>query len=145
MLDDLNLDLNEGPTNVDRRHNLVISGQALVPKTHGLTVAWVMRALSGSQFTLIDSTTDPDRNGTFAEPLPAGSYVQHGPRNPFDVDFDGGRNGATGPGLFQTDLRLGYRLRPGTGEASICSSTCSTSPIGRTSRTRPAIDARPIS
>ena len=81
VLDDLNLDLNEGPTNVDRRHNLVISGQALVPKTHGLTVAWVMRALSGSHFTLIDSTTDPDRNGTFAEPLPAGSYVSAG-RNP---------------------------------------------------------------
>ena len=116
VLDDLNLDLNEGPTNVDRRHNLVISGQALVPKTHGLTVAWVMRALSGSHFTLTDSTTDPDRNGTFAEPLPAGSYVSSG-KNPFNVDFDGGRNGATGPGLFQTDLRLGYRLRPGTGRS----------------------------
>jgi hypothetical protein len=113
VLDDLNLDLNEGPTNVDRRHNLVISGQALVPKTSGLTVAWVVRALSGSKFTLIDSTTDPDRNGTFAEPLPAGSYVSAG-RNPWNVDFDGGRNGATGPGLFQADLRLGYRLRPGT-------------------------------
>ena len=76
MLDDLNLDLNEGPTNVDRRHNLVISGQALVPKTCGLTVAWVARALSGSKFTLLDSTTDPDRNGTFAEPLPAGALRQ---------------------------------------------------------------------
>jgi hypothetical protein len=65
---------------------------------------------------LTDSTTDPDRNGTFAEPLPAGSYVSSG-KNPFDVDFDGGRNGATGPGLFQTDLRLGYRLRPGTGRS----------------------------
>ena len=116
VLDDLNLDLNEGPTNVDRRHNLVISGQALVPKTHGLTIAWIMRALSGSHFTLTDSTTDPDRNGTFAEPLPAGSYVSSG-KNPFNVDFDGGRNGATGPGLFQTDLRLGYRLLPGTGRS----------------------------
>jgi hypothetical protein len=116
VLDDLNLDMNEGPTNVDRRHNLVISGQALVPKTGGLTVAWVARALSGSHFTLLDSTTDPDRNGTFAEPLPAGSYVSTG-RNPWNVDFDGKRNGATGPGLFQADLRLGYRLRPGTGRS----------------------------
>ena len=116
VLDDLNLDLNEGPTMVDRRHNLVISGQALVPKTHGLTIAWIVRALSGSHFTLTDSTTDPDRNGTFAEPLPAGSYVSSG-KNPFNVDFDGGRNGATGPGLFQTDLRLGYRLLPGTGRS----------------------------
>ena len=116
VLDDLNLDMNEGPTNVDRRHNLVISGQALVPKTHGLTVAWVARALSGSKFTLLDSTTDPDRNGTFAEPLPAGSYVSAG-RNPWNVDFDGGRNGATGPGLVQLDLRIGYRVSAGTGRS----------------------------
>ena len=113
VLDDLNLDLNEGPAHFDRRHNLVISGQALVPKTYGLTVAWVVRALSGSTFTLIDSTTDPDRNGIFAEPLPAGDYVSAG-RNPWNVSFDGVRNGAVGPGLFQADLRLGYRLRPGT-------------------------------
>ena len=116
VLDDLNLDLNEGPTNVDRRHNLVISGQALVPKTGGFTVAWIVRALSGSHFTLIDSTTDPDRNGTFAEPLPAGSYESTG-RNPWNVDFESKRNGATGPGLFQVDLRLGYRLRPGAGRS----------------------------
>ena len=114
VLDDLNLDLNEGPTNVDRRHNLVISGQALVPKTHGLTVAWVVRALSGSHFTVLDSNTDPDRNGTFAEPLPAGSYVSTG-RNPWNVDSDGRRNGATGPGLFQADFRFGYQVRRGTG------------------------------
>jgi hypothetical protein len=116
VLDDLNLDENEGPTNVDRRHNLVISGQALVPKTGGLTVAWVARALSGSHFTLIDSTTDPDRNGMFAEPLPSGSYESAG-RNPWNVDFESTRNGATGPGLFQLDLRLGYRLRPGAGRS----------------------------
>jgi hypothetical protein len=116
VLDNLNLDLNEGPTNVDRRHNLVISGQGLVPKTGGLTVAWVARALSGSRFTLIDSTTDPDRNGTFAEPLPAGSYVSTG-RNPWNVDFESKRNGATGPGLFQLDLRLGYRVNAGSGRA----------------------------
>jgi hypothetical protein len=77
-------------------------------------VAWVARALSGSHFTLLDSTTDPDRTGTFAEPLPSGSYVSTG-RNPWNVDFESKRNGATGPGLFQLDLRLGYRLRPGTG------------------------------
>jgi hypothetical protein len=112
VLDNLNLDLNQGPTDVDRRHNLVISGQALVPKTGGLTVAWVARALSGSPFTILDSTTDPDRNGTFAEPLPAAAYTSTG-RNPFNVDSDGTRNGAVGPGFFQLDLRLGYRLRPG--------------------------------
>jgi hypothetical protein len=115
LLGDLNLDLNEGPTNVDRRHNLVISGQALVPKTRGLTLAWVVRALSGAPFRLFDSTTDPDLNGQFTEPLPAGSYTgTPGPnRNPWTVDFESKRNGARGPGLFQADVRFGYRLRPG--------------------------------
>ena len=115
LLDDLNLDLNEGPTNVDRRHNLVVSGQALVPKTGGLTLAWVVRALSGSPFTLFDSTTDPDLNGQFTEPLPAGSYMgtPGAQRNPWTVDFDSERNGARGPGLFQADIRFGYRVRAG--------------------------------
>jgi len=60
--------------------------------------------------TIIDVHA-PDRNGTFAEPLPAGAYTSTG-RNPFNVDSDGHRNGATGPGLFQLDVRVGYRLRP---------------------------------
>ena len=59
---------------------------------------------------------DPDRNGTFAEPLAAGSYTSAG-RNPFNVDFKGKRNGATGPGFFQLDLRVGYRLRPAGGRS----------------------------
>jgi len=115
FLNDLNLDLNEGPTNVDRRHVLTISGQTLIPKTHGLTFAWVVRTLSGAPFTLFDSTTDPDLNGQFTEPLPAGNYTgTPGPnRNPWTVDAEGERNGARGPGLFQADVRFGYRLRPG--------------------------------
>jgi hypothetical protein len=115
LLDDLRLDLNEGPTNVDRRHNLVISGQGLVPRTGGLTLAWVVRALSGSPFTVFDSTTDPDLNGQFTEPLAAGSYsgTTGTRRNPWTVDVENERNGARGPGLFQADLRFGYRLRAG--------------------------------
>ena len=114
LLDDLRLDLNEGPTNVDRRHNLVISGQALVPKARGVTVSWIARMLSGVPFTLTDSTTDPDRNGSFQEQLPAGTYTGTG-RNPYSVDFESKRNGATGPGFAQLDMRLGYRLRRGSG------------------------------
>ena len=116
VLDDLNLELNQGPTNFDRRHNLVLSGQAEIPKTTGITVAWVARALSGTRFSLTDSTTDPDRNGTFAEPLPAGEYTGAG-RNPYTASVESERNGATGPGFFQLDLRLGYRMRAGTGRA----------------------------
>jgi hypothetical protein len=112
LLDDMRLELNEGPTNVDRRHNLVISGQALVPKARGVTVSWVARMLSGSPFTLTDSTIDADRNGTFQETLPAGTYTGSG-RNPYEIDFESKRNGATGPGFAQLDLRTGYRLRRG--------------------------------
>jgi len=117
LLDDLNLALNQGPTNFDRRHNLVISGQAIVPKTTGMTIAWVARALSGTHFSVTDSTTDPDRNGTFSEPLAAGSYTSTTGRNPYTADVTAERNGATGPGFFQLDLRLGYRLRPGSGRS----------------------------
>ncbi len=59
---DLNLDLNQGPTDFDRRHNLVVSGRALVPFTHGMTFSWVARALSGLPFTLTNDDLDLDRN-----------------------------------------------------------------------------------
>ena len=109
VLDDLNLELNEGPTNFDQRHNLVVSGMATVPRTGGLTFGWVARALSGSPFTIVDQTIDADRNGTLADPLPAGEYSGSG-SNAITVDSDGGRNGAYGPGFFKLDLRLGYSL-----------------------------------
>jgi hypothetical protein len=112
LLDDLRLDLNEGPLDTDRRHNLVVSGTALVPRTGGLTVSWVARALSGAPFTLTDSTTDPDRNGAFAEPLPGGTYSGEGADN-ITVEAEQERNGARGPGFFQIDMRLGYRVRLG--------------------------------
>jgi hypothetical protein len=119
VLDDMHLELNEGPSAFDTRHNLVLSGQALVPKTAGLNVSWVIRALSGSPFSLTNNTIDPDRNGTSAEPLPAGdysgtttaanavAYTVHG--------YKSERNGAYGPGFFNADLRVGYRLPAGPG------------------------------
>jgi hypothetical protein len=111
LLDDLRLGLNEGPTDFDRRHNLVLSGAAEVPGT-GLTVSTVVRYLSGTAFSITDSTTDPDRNGILFDPLPAGSYSGNGP-NAITVDDEGGRNGARGPSFFQADLRVGYRFKLG--------------------------------
>ena len=112
FLDDLNLDDYEGPTNFDRRHNLVISGTSLIPKTGGLTVAWIARYLSGLAFTVQDTNTDADRNAILFDPLPAGSYSGTG-TNAITVDNEGGRNGARGPDFFELDLRLGYRFRLG--------------------------------
>jgi hypothetical protein len=111
FLNDMNLDANEGPTDVDRRHNLVLSGALIVPKTGGLTVSTVMRYLSGTSFTIQDQNSDPDQNGILFDPLPAGSYSGTGSDDAITVDNAGGRNGATGPSFFQWDMRLGYQLR----------------------------------
>jgi hypothetical protein len=108
-LDDMRLDANQGPTNVDRRHNFVLSGSAEVPRTGGLTVGAVVRALSGLPFTIQDTGVDADRNGVLFDPLPAGVYSGTG-RNSFTVENAGGRAGARGPSFFQTDLRVGYRF-----------------------------------
>jgi hypothetical protein len=110
VLDDLHLELNEGPTSFDQRHNLVLSGTALVPRTGGMTLSWVARALSGSPFSLFDSTVDPDRNGSQSEPLAAGSYSGTGD-DAYTVDnYKSERNGAYGPGFFKLDIRAGYRF-----------------------------------
>ena len=111
-LDDMRLEANEGPTDTDRRHNFVLSGSAVVPRTDGLTVAAVVRALSGLPFTVQNTEVDADRNGVLFDPLPAGTYSGTGP-NAFTARSDGGRNGARGPGFFQADVRLGYRIRFG--------------------------------
>jgi hypothetical protein len=108
--DDLNLDLNERPTNVDRRHNLVISGTAIVPRTGGLTVSGIARYLSGLPFTLINNQFDPDRNGIQAEPLPAGMYQGNASSDAYEVDFNGKLGGARGPNYFKLDMRIGYRF-----------------------------------
>lgn len=110
VLDQLNLDLNEGPTDFDRRHNFVFSWRTMVPKTGGLQVTGVLRALSGLPFTIHDSNVDADRNGIAVDPLPAGTYSGTGP-NALTVDSAGGRNGAYGPGFLQLDMRIGYRVR----------------------------------
>lgn len=112
FLDDLRLSAGEGPTDFDRRHNFVASGTALVPKTGGLTVSYVARALSGTAFTIQDQNIDADQNGTLFDPLPSGSYSGTG-SDSVTVDNAGGRNGARGPGFFQLDMKAGYRLKLG--------------------------------
>ena len=110
VLDDLNLDLNEGPSSQDQPHNLVVSGTAIVPRTGGLSVSWIARALSGTTFNLTDGTLDPDRNGIIAEPLAAGTYSGTGEDAYTVEDYKSERNGARGPGFFKLDLRVGYNL-----------------------------------
>ena len=106
----LNLDLNQGPTDFDRRHNLVFSGRGLVPGTHGMTLSGTLRLLSGLPFTINDTSSDPDRNGQLFDPLPAGTYSGNG-ANAITVENKGGRNGTYGPGFMQLDTRVGWRFR----------------------------------
>jgi outer membrane receptor protein involved in Fe transport len=110
FLDDLRLDANEGPTDRDRRHNLVMSARGEVPHAFGMTVAGTLRMMSGLPFTIMNTATDPDRNGILFDPLPAGDYSGTG-ANAITVTNDGGRNGAYGPGYIQLDMRLGWRWR----------------------------------
>ena len=110
VLDDMNLDLNEGVTAQDIPNNLVVSGMARVPRTGGLTVSWVARALSGSPFSLTNGTLDPDLNGSLSEPLAAGTYSGTG-ADAYTVDgYRSERNGARGPGFFKLDMRIGYSI-----------------------------------
>lgn len=110
--DQLNLDLNEQPSSVDRPHNLVVSGTLEVPHTGGLRVSGITRYTSGAAFTITDSSADPNRNGILTDPLPAGTYSGTGP-NAITVDNKGGINGARLPAVFVLDVRLGYRIKAG--------------------------------
>jgi Carboxypeptidase regulatory-like domain/TonB dependent receptor-like, beta-barrel len=107
---DMHLELNEGPTDFDIRHNFTVSGTALVPHTYGLNVSWVARALSGTPFSLFNGAVDPDQNGIQAEPIAAGDYTGVG-TDPYTVkNYESKRNGARAPGFFDFDMRLGYRV-----------------------------------
>jgi hypothetical protein len=110
--DQLNLEQGEAPTAQDRPHVLSLGGSVEVPKTHGLIVSTGLTYQSGTPFTLTDSTTDPDRNGQFQEPLAAGTYSGAATNSDaFTVDYEGGFRGARGPSSFLMNLRAGYRFK----------------------------------
>jgi Carboxypeptidase regulatory-like domain/TonB dependent receptor-like, beta-barrel/TonB-dependent Receptor Plug Domain len=114
LLDDLRLDLSEGPSAFDRRHNFVFSGYYEIPRTRGLIVSGLVRSLSGTPFTLIDSRVDADRNGINNDPLPAGNFTNsrtfpNGETLTFNFENEGGRNGARNPGFLTGDLRVAYK------------------------------------
>jgi hypothetical protein len=106
--DDMHLDRNEGPTSFDIPQNFTFSGTGVVPKTKGMQLSWVLRALSGTPFSIINSNFDLDQNGIQAEPLPAAEYSGAGNDGYTVKDYKAERNGARGPGYFQADMRFGY-------------------------------------
>ena len=64
---------------------------------------------STGQHCITDSSTDPDRNGSFQEPLPAGTYTGVG-ANPFSIDYEGGIRGGRGPNYALLNMRAGWRF-----------------------------------
>jgi hypothetical protein len=115
-LADLHLDEYEALASTDRQHNFTVSGRMEIPKTHGVTVSGTLRAMTGTPFTIQDDTLDLDRNRINFQPLPAGTYNPFPAAEPYvmrDVESEGGRNGARGPGFMQIDMRVGYRARLG--------------------------------
>lgn len=112
----LGLAENEGPTAFDRRHNFVVSGLYKVPYTRGLIVSTIVRYLSGQPFTIFNSTIDANQNGINVDPLPAGAFTNsrtfaNGETLTFDVNNEGGINGARLPDFFSVDLRLAYKFK----------------------------------
>jgi hypothetical protein len=90
-----------------------VNGRFEVPKLTGLNISGVLRAMTGLPFTIHNTDFDVDRNGILFDPLPAGSYSGTG-EGALTVENEGGRNGATGPGYLQVDLRASYRVRLST-------------------------------
>jgi hypothetical protein len=108
----LNLDQRFALSDQDRPHILSTGGSVDVPHTGGLQLSGGWQYQSGTPFTLTDSTTDPNRNGFFEEPLPAGTYSAIGnPKNGITVENNGRVNGTRGPAFSLLNMRAGYRFR----------------------------------
>ena len=63
VLEERNLDQNEGPTNLDRRHSLTLTGRFEMPWIPGVTFSAMSRLMSGEPFTIHNSNIDANRNG----------------------------------------------------------------------------------
>jgi hypothetical protein len=109
---DLHMDDRTSVGDQDRPHIVSLSGTVVVPRTGGLNLSGVWQYNSGVPFTLTDSTTDPNRNGNFEEPLPAGTYSGASTNpNAFTVENKDGFNGARGPDFSLLSLRGAYRFK----------------------------------
>jgi hypothetical protein len=107
----LNLDLQNGPGNVDRRHILSLGGQTEIPHSGGITLSSTLRYMTGAPFTVYDSSIDADRNGELVDPLAPGTYSGTALDSMQNLENKGGRNGAYGPDYLQLDARVGWRHR----------------------------------
>jgi hypothetical protein len=110
-LTDPMLDLWTGPSGFDRTHILSIGARAELWK--GANLSTTIRSMTGFPFTIYNSAVDVNRNGELDDPVPAGTYsgTSTEPMVLKDVAFNGKRNGARAPGIFQADVRAGWHTR----------------------------------
>ena len=105
VLDDMHLELNEGPTNFDTRHNFVVSGRRSCRAPAGLNVSWVARALSGSPFSLTNGEhrSRPERHPGRAA---AGGRLLRRRRRPLHrEELQGRAQRRVRPGVLQRSTR----------------------------------------
>lgn len=86
-----------------------------MPRTRGLIISTIFRALSGTPFTILNSTIDAYQNGINVDPLTAGTFTNsrtfaNGETLTLNLDNKGGINGTRLPGFFAVDLRLAYKF-----------------------------------
>jgi hypothetical protein len=70
--------------------------------------------MTGAPFTIYNTAVDVNRNGELDDPVPEGTYSGTATDALQNVEFDGNRNGARGPDIFQADVRAGWRQRLGS-------------------------------
>jgi len=119
---DLHMDQREALGDQDRPHILSVNGSIIVPHTGGLNLSGVWQYNSGTPFSIINSTTDANRNGQLTDDLaPAGTYSgAAGNPNAITVDNKGGFNGARGPDFSILSMRTAYRFKlPGGGNRRV--------------------------
>ncbi len=125
---DTHMDEREALGGQDRPHILSINGSVVVPHTGGLNLSGVWQYNSGTPFTIVDSSTDANRNGVLAsangindDVAPAGTYSgAAGNPNAITVNNKGGFNGARGPDFSLLNMRAAYRFKlPGAGNRRI--------------------------
>jgi hypothetical protein len=121
QITDLHMDDRVSVGDQDRPHILSLSGTVVVPRTGGLNLSGVWQYNSGTPFTITDSTTDPNRNGSFEEPLAAGTYSGAASNvNAITIENQEGFNGARGPDFSLLNLRAAYRFKvPGGGNRRV--------------------------
>ena len=111
VLGDLNLDRDEGPTNVDRPHILSVTGTYTSRTPAACELSGVYQRAPGTPFTLVDSTNDLRPQRPDPERVSAGRHLQGQRGRRHRGGLQGRPQRRARPGLRVVDVRAGYVFR----------------------------------